>query len=82
MLEKMHISKFFRLLIQHPDLDFFQAILDPGLRQRSRKQFVGLIMATDMSKHFAALGSFQTQISEHPESLTTTRKDVALPPLS
>lgn len=51
----MHVSRFFKLLREHPELDFFHNIKDENLRLTSKQLVTDLILATDMAKHFSSL---------------------------
>lgn len=61
VLENMHISTLFRIFRDYPELDIVSSIKDPLMRERSKRLLIGCVLATDMSKHAAALDVFSAK---------------------
>ena len=55
--ENMHAAEAF-LLLEEPELDFL-GHLPQRIRSEIRQLVIALVLATDMSRHFALLGAFQ-----------------------
>lgn len=61
VLENHHVASSFKLL-KNKEFDIFQE-MDKDDFKAIRKRMIGLILATDMSKHFAELGKYKPRIS-------------------
>lgn len=56
-LENFHVSEFFKMMQQKPEINFLQQ-LDNKAQQEFRKAMIAMILATDMTVHFDYLDRF------------------------
>lgn len=61
VLENHHVASSFKLL-KNKELDIFQEF-DKDDFKTIRKKMIGLVLATDMSKHFSEMGKYKPRIS-------------------
>jgi cAMP-specific phosphodiesterase 4 len=60
VLENHHVASAFRL-IRTEELDFMRS-LEKEDQKLMRKKLIGLVLATDMSKHFSEMGRYKPRI--------------------
>lgn len=74
VLENFHASQAFKLLVHDPDTNVM-AGLGKSLLGRARKDIIDMILATDMSQHFAKLGSFSTMLEKLWQDVSAWRRE-------
>ncbi|OWZ10816.1 hypothetical protein PHMEG_00016268 [Phytophthora megakarya] len=70
VLERMHIAELYRIL-SHDGFDIFST-MDAAERAESRKIIIGMILATDLARHFQRISVLKTKkfaISEEAQGL-------------
>lgn len=60
ILENFHLAKFFEIL-RSPDIKVYSC-LKPEDRRTFRSTLINMVLATDMTKHFAFLGQFKSMV--------------------
>merc|ERR1719238_2293162 len=58
-MENMHAATAFQLLKHRPEINFLEN-LTPGSFRELRRLVMGMVLATDMSRHFQVVTQFQT----------------------
>lgn len=66
VLENMHISQFYRLCKEHPDVDLIAKIKSPVQRESAKRLFNRLILATDVQGHEKNLKKLQALPKKDP----------------
>jgi len=61
VLENHHVASSFKLM-KHKEFDIFQDMEQEDFKTL-RKKMIGLVLATDMSKHFSEIGKYKPRIS-------------------
>jgi len=61
VLENHHVASSFKLM-KHKEFDIFQDMEQEDFKTL-RKKMIGLVLATDMSKHFSEMGKYKPRIS-------------------
>lgn len=61
MLENHHVASSFKLM-KNEEFDVFKEF-ERDDQKLMRKKLIGLVLATDMSKHFSEMGKYKPRIS-------------------
>ena len=62
VLENFHISSFFKLLKNKPEINPFKHLKDDKAKF-IRQNMIKLVLGTDMSKHFTEIGKIKGRLS-------------------
>jgi len=60
VLENHHVASSFKLM-KNPEMNIFSE-LDRDDAKSMRKKMIGLVLSTDMSKHFADMGKYKSRV--------------------
>ena len=62
ILENMHVSKAFQLMVEQPDINMLQGF-DTDTTREMRENIVNMVLGTDMTFHFEDINHFQATVS-------------------
>jgi hypothetical protein len=73
VLENHHVATAFKIIFTHEDCNILESLSKDELK-KARKAMIGMILATDMARHFGDLGKLKARIESSDYSPKDTDK--------